>query len=78
MKRQAQLVHWTAEAMAVLHAPVHAEIVRLSREPRFQPDCRWLARQTGVSVDEVNLALTRLLRLGLVDGKWRDSTRLNP
>ena len=75
-KRQSQLTHWAAEGMAVLHAPVHFEIVRLSREPRFRNDCRWLARQTEVGVDDVNLALTRLLRLELIDGRWRDSTGL--
>ena len=77
-ERQAQLRHWTAEAMAIVSAPVHWHIVRLSRDRNFHPDCRWLAGQTGVTVDEVNLALTRLLRLGLIDGQWKDRTGLRP
>ena len=75
-ERQAQLRHWTAEAMAIVSAPVHWHIVRLSRDAAFRADCRWLAAQTGVTIDEVNLALTRLLRLGLVDGQWKDRTGL--
>ena len=77
-ERQAQLRHWTAEAMAIVSAPVHWHIVRLSRDAGFHPDCRWLAAQAGVSVDEVNLALTRLLRLGLIDGQWKDCTGRPP
>ena len=75
-ERQAQLRHWTAEAMAIVSGKTHWEIVRLSRAPDFRPDCRWIARQAGVSVDDVNLALTRLLRLGLIDGQWKDRTGL--
>ena len=70
-ERQAQLRHWTAEAMAIVRGRVHWEIVRLSRQPEYRADCRWIAGQAGVSVDEVNLALTRLLRLGLIDGHWK-------
>ena len=51
-------------------------IVRLSRAAAFEPDSRWIARQTGLTVDQVNVALSRLLRLRLLaigaDGKWQD------
>ena len=70
-ERQAQLRHWTAEAMAIVSGRTQWEIVRLSRQSGFRADCRWIAGQAGVSVDEVNLALTRLLRLGLIDGHWK-------
>ncbi|MCU1236190.1 MAG: hypothetical protein JWP63_4157 [Candidatus Solibacter sp.] len=73
-ERHAQLRHWTAEAMALLTGPAHWQIVRLSREPEFRADCRWLAEQARVGVDEINLALTRLLRFGLIDGQWKDCT----
>jgi hypothetical protein len=47
---------------------------------QFRPDCRWIAGHTGVPVDEVNIALQRLLRLGLLeltpDGSWRDCSGL--
>jgi uncharacterized protein DUF4423 len=78
--RQEQVRHWTAEALAVAAEPVHWQILELSRSPRFSADCRWIAAQTGVGLDEVNLALTRLLRLGLLRmnaaGEWQDLTGL--
>jgi len=75
--RQAQLRHWTAEALSVASDPAHWEIVRLSRLPGFRPDCRWIATEAGLEVDRVNVALSRLLRLRLIelaDGGWHDLT----
>ncbi|HXM43883.1 MAG TPA: hypothetical protein VN924_21800 [Bryobacteraceae bacterium] len=75
-RRQARLRRWTAEALAVVGGAEHWEILRLCRAPGFRKDCRWIAAQTGVGVDQVNLALTRLLRLGLIDGRWHAQTAL--
>jgi transcriptional regulator with XRE-family HTH domain len=78
-QRQQQLRHWTAEAIGIVTDGAHWEIVRLSRADGFQLDCRWIAEQAGLTVDQVNLALARLLRLGLLeigtDGTWKDLTR---
>jgi len=75
-KRQAMLRHWTAEAQALLRDGVHLEILRLTATPEFRPDCRWIAERAGVEPDAVNLALQRLLRLGLIEltagGQWLD------
>jgi transcriptional regulator with XRE-family HTH domain len=80
--RAQQLRHWTAEALAVMSEPVHFEILRLTHEPGFLADSRWVAAQAHVPPDEVNIALTRLLRLGLIEmgsvGEWRDRTALEP
>ena len=77
-ERENQLRHWTAEAMAIVTEPAHWEIVRLSRTPHFQTDCRWIAQEIGVTVDQVNLAFNRLLRLRLMEtgaeGTWIDLT----
>jgi len=52
----------------------------VNRQPEFRTDCRWIAAKTGVSVDEVNVAISRLLRLGLLEarsrGRWKDRTGL--
>jgi transcriptional regulator with XRE-family HTH domain len=72
--RQDQLRQWTAEAVAILSERVHWEILRLCREPKFRADCRWIAGKAEVTVDAVNIALTRLLRLRLIDGSWKDLT----
>ncbi len=79
-QRQHQLRHWAAEALAVTSEPAHWRILRLCRGAEFLPDCRWIAKKIGASVDEVNLALSRLLRLGLLeingDGEWKDASGL--
>jgi transcriptional regulator with XRE-family HTH domain len=80
LKRQAMLVHWTAEAQAVVRGEAHLAILRLCGTDDFRPDCRWIAEHAGVAVDDVNIALQRLLRLGLLelapDGSWRDCNGL--
>jgi hypothetical protein len=77
---QRQLRHWSAEALAVVNDRMHFEIVRLIRLPGFRNDSRWIAQQAGASVDQVNIVLQRLLRLGLVtmpaSQAWRDLTGL--
>ncbi len=76
-RRAQQLLHWTAEALAVMNESIHFDLLRLTRDPAFQPDVRWISQQTGVSVDAVNTALTRLLRLHLLEmavDAWKDRT----
>jgi len=74
-RRQEQLRHWTAEAMAIVDDRTHWLILRLLSSRGFQPDCRWIAEQINTSVDEVNVALSRLLRLRLLEmcpsGQWK-------
>ncbi len=50
----------------------HYAILELIRLRDFRPDSRWLARVLGISTDEINLALHRLLRLGLLEMVSRD------
>jgi transcriptional regulator with XRE-family HTH domain len=80
--RQNQLTQWAAEAMSILAQPIHWEMVKLCRNPEFRADSRYVASKLGVSVDEVNLALSRLLRLRLLkvnsEGEWSDGTGLSP
>jgi transcriptional regulator with XRE-family HTH domain len=75
LKRQQQLRHWTAEALAVMNDRSHWEIIRLARTRGFPANSRALAIELGVSVDQVNVALGRLLRLGLLEmaprGRWK-------
>jgi len=76
--RQHQLRQWTAEALAIANQRAHWEIIRLCRTPEFRADSRWIAQQTGLDIDQVNLAFTRLLRLRLLEvsksGEWKDLT----
>lgn len=74
-QRQHQLLHWTGEALAISTDCSHRQILNLLRSPQFQPDSRWIAKQIEISVDQVNVALSRLLRLGFLrlgpNGKWK-------
>ncbi len=55
------------EAMEVISQWHHFAILELIRLESFRPDCRWIARVLDITVDEVNMALTRLLHLGLLE-----------
>jgi len=74
-RREEQLRHWTAEGLAIVNDRIHWRILHLLSSREFQADCRWIAAETETSVDQVNLALSRLLRLRLLEirpaGKWR-------
>jgi hypothetical protein len=74
-KRQEQLRHWTGEALAIMNNRAHWQIVRLSQLNGFRADCRWVAKEIGINVDEVNVVLSRLLRLRLLQigssGHWK-------
>jgi transcriptional regulator with XRE-family HTH domain len=54
----------------------HYAILELVHLHDFRPDSRWIARVLGISVDEVNVSLQRLLRLGLLEmaapDRWVD------
>jgi transcriptional regulator with XRE-family HTH domain len=73
--RARQLRHWAAEAMAIVEDRTHWETILLCASPDFRSDSRWIAEELGVTADQVNVVLSRLLRLGLLemsaDGKWR-------
>jgi len=53
----------------------HYPILELIRIKDFQPNIRWIAKRLGISVSEANVAIERLIRLGLlkVDNKggWK-------
>lgn len=67
--------------MSILAQPIHWQMLRFSRKPEFRADSRYVAAKLGVSADEVNLALTRLLRLRLLKvtpaGAWSETTGLS-
>jgi transcriptional regulator with XRE-family HTH domain len=63
------LAHDTACAISEWH---HHAILELLRLPEFQTDSRWIARVLDLRVDEVNMALQRLLRLGMLEMRDRD------
>lgn len=55
------------DSVALLSDSCHRSIIELVNVEGFIPDVRWIARVINVPIDEVNVALTRLLRLGLLE-----------
>lgn len=70
------IVQVVRDAAALLDELSGFAILELVRLPGFRADSRWIAGVLGIPVDEVNIALHRLLRLGLLEmidaGAWRD------
>ncbi|MGH9838782.1 MAG: DUF4423 domain-containing protein [Blastocatellia bacterium] len=57
----------TMDTVSVLSDPTHRSILELMRLDEFTPDSRWIARVLNLTVDEVNVAVTRLAHLGLLE-----------
>jgi hypothetical protein len=72
--RESQVRHWMAEASAIILQPLHWQLFQLCGSASFVSDSRWIAKQTAFTIDEVNMAFERLLRLDLLrtndDGRW--------
>jgi hypothetical protein len=64
-----QLAH---DAASLVTDWYHHAILELLHLEAFRPDSRWIARVLGLAPDEVNVALTRLVRLGLLEMAARD------
>ena len=67
----------TSETLTAIAEWYHLAILELTRLVEFRPDSRWIARVLDISADEVNVALQRLIRLGLLDmassDRWVDT-----
>ena len=67
----------TGETASAIADWYHFAILELTRLAEFRPDSRWIARVLDISVDEVNVALQRLIRLDLLDmaapDRWVDT-----
>jgi transcriptional regulator with XRE-family HTH domain len=63
----------TGDTMSVIVDWYHFAILELTRLAEFRCDSRWIARVLDISVDEVNFAVQRLIRLGLLDMESSDS-----
>jgi uncharacterized protein (TIGR02147 family) len=59
----------TFQLLAVWH---HYAILELIQVQGFKTDSRWIAKTLGIAVEDVNIALQRLLRLGLLEMSGRD------
>ena len=55
-----------ADTFALISEWQHYAILELMKTKHFSADARWIATRLGLSVHEINMAIERLLRLGLV------------
>src|SRR5262245_49576172 len=75
-------IRWlTMETVALLSDGSHRAILEMTLMEGFVPDTRWIARALDLTVDEVNMALSRLTRLGLLEmasaNRWVDRSGVN-
>ena len=68
----------TEDTLSVISGFEHYAILELTHLDDFRPDVLWISRVLGLTPDEVNVAVARLCRLGLLamvsPTEWVDST----
>jgi uncharacterized protein (TIGR02147 family) len=66
------------DTFQLLSAWYHYAILELIQVSGFKADSRWIADTLGIAVEDVNIALQRLLRLGLLEmsgrARWIDKS----
>ncbi|MBL8114296.1 MAG: DUF4423 domain-containing protein [Acidobacteria bacterium] len=72
-----EVVQLSEDALSLAGDGAALTILELVKVNGFRADARWVAEVLGISVDEVNITLFRLLRLGLLEMTsegWKDRT----
>jgi uncharacterized protein (TIGR02147 family) len=64
--------HYDLDTFQFLSVWYHHAILELVDVEGFKPDSRWIARVLGIEVNDVNIAIQRLLRLGLLEMQAKD------
>lgn len=71
-------IHLDLDTFHLLSVWYHCAILELTRIREFRTDSRWIAKALGISVEDVNIAVQRLLRLGLLEmagrNRWIDKS----
>jgi uncharacterized protein (TIGR02147 family) len=66
----------TLDSFKIISDWYHYGILELMRVDHFKPDSKWIARTLGLTVSEVNIAVERLVRVGILEinaqGEWID------
>jgi uncharacterized protein (TIGR02147 family) len=65
-------VHFDLDTFQTLSIWHHYAILELIQVEGFKTDSRWIAKTLGIAVEDVNIALQRLMRLGLLEMAGRD------
>jgi uncharacterized protein (TIGR02147 family) len=66
----------TLDSFALISDWYHYAILELMKVKDFTSDTTWVSKTLGISKSEANIAIERLLRLGLIEldkkGQWKD------
>jgi uncharacterized protein (TIGR02147 family) len=65
-------IHVDLDTFQLLSVWYHYAILELIQVQSFKTDSRWIGNALGIAVEDVNVALQRLLRLGLLEMSGRD------
>jgi hypothetical protein len=78
VQAEAQLHQWAEDTIALTQNPAHLALLAAARSSHGQVPLAAVARGCGCTMDALQLAMSRLLRLGWlsmpVQGPWRDLT----
>lgn len=73
--KSAEIQQLTLDTFSIISDWYHYAILELIKVRGFQPDHAWIAKALGITRSEVNIAVERLSRVGLLDTntkEWRD------
>ena len=70
--------HFDLDTFQLLSVWHHYAILELIQVQGCKTDSRWIANTLGIAVEDVNIALQRLLRLGLLEMSGRIAGWTNP
>lgn len=65
----------TLDTFAIISDWYHYAILELTKVKDFQPDKAWISKALGITRSEANIAIERLVRVGLLDTdlpQWKD------
>lgn len=66
------------DSYAVISDWYHYAILELLRVKSFKPESKWISKALGITTSEVNIAVERLQRTGLLkieNGSWQDTSQ---
>ena len=72
LREDIRSLNFDLDTFQLLSVWYHYAILELIQVQGFKTDSRWIANTLGIAVEDVNIALQRLLRLGLLEMSGRD------
>lgn len=74
---QAEVTCLEADSFKLIADWYHFAILRLTELEKFEPSSKWISKSLGITTEEADLAVERLLRLGLLKKNGKTVTKPN-